>query len=200
MSYIVVIRRIWTFDPIMRHPSTPKTPAPKKIGILALPGVQMLDVAGPLDVFAEANVQSGRDAYAPCVISTVEGPIVSSSGLRILPDIVLGTHTLSAFDTLLVAGAPHLGEIPADPALLDWLRKSAPKSRRFGSVCSGAMLLAATGLLDGRRITTHWAIARTTRPLVSGGPGRDRRASRPRRSDPHRRGRHSRARSGACAG
>src|ERR1700677_890331 len=164
MSYIVATRRIWTFDRVMRHASHPKTPAPKtsaprKIGILALPGVQMLDVAGPLDVFAEANVQSGRNAYAPCVISTIEGPIVSSSGLRILPDMVLDTHTLSAFDTLLVAGAPHLGETTPDPRLLDWLRRHAPKSRRFGSVCSGAMLLAATGLLDGRRITTHWAIA-----------------------------------------
>ena len=153
----------------MRHATHPKTLAAKTsalkpsttktIGILALPGVQMLDVAGPLDVFAEANVQSGRNAYAPCVISTEEGPIVSSSGLRILPDMVLGTHTISVFDTLLVAGAPHLGETTPDPRLLDWLRRHAPKSRRFGSVCSGAMLLAATGLLDGRRITTHWAVA-----------------------------------------
>lgn len=153
----------------MRHASHPKTLAAKTsslkpsttktIGILALPGVQMLDVAGPLDVFAEANVQSGRNAYAPCVISTIEGPIVSSSGLRILPDMILDTHTISAFDTLLVAGAPHLGETTPDPRLLDWLRRHAPKSRRFGSVCSGAMLLAATGLLDGRRITTHWAVA-----------------------------------------
>jgi transcriptional regulator GlxA family with amidase domain len=138
----------------MRRVSSSKT-----VGILALPGVQLLDVAGPLDVFAEANVQSGRKAYAPCVISTSEGPIVSSSGLRILPDMILGLHTPPVFDTLLVAGAPHLGETPADPELLDWLRRHAPKSRRFGSVCSGAMLLAATGLLDGRRITTHWAVA-----------------------------------------
>jgi transcriptional regulator GlxA family with amidase domain len=144
--------------PGLKKPA-PKTPAPRKIGILALPGVQMLDVAGPLDVFAEANLQSGRNAYAPCVISTIKGPIVSSSGLRIVPDMVLGTKTLSAFDTVLVAGAPHLGETPPDPRLLDWLRRHAPKSRRFGSVCSGAMLLAATGLLDRRRITTHWAVA-----------------------------------------
>ncbi|MGV1794518.1 GlxA family transcriptional regulator [Rhizobium sp. A37_96] len=129
------------------------------IGILALPGVQMLDVAGPLDVFAEANVQSGHQAYAPCVISTVEGPIVSSSGLRVVPDMILGLHVSTIFDTLLVAGAPHLGDVPADPKLVDWLRREAPQSRRFGSVCSGAMVLAATGLLDGRRITTHWAVA-----------------------------------------
>jgi transcriptional regulator GlxA family with amidase domain len=138
----------------MRHRSAPRT-----IGILALPGVQMLDVAGPLDVFAEANVQSGREIYAPKVLATSAGPVVSSSGLRVLPDMVLDLDTPAVFDTLLVAGAPHLGEISIDPSLLAWLRQYAPKSRRFGSVCTGAMVLAASGLLDGRRITTHWAIA-----------------------------------------
>ncbi len=137
----------------MRRASRPKT-----VGILALPGVQMLDVAGPLDVFAEANVQSGATAYAASVVATTGGPIISSSGLRVLPDIVLGVDKHTVFDTLLVAGAPHLGEVPADPALVEWLRRFAPRSRRFGSVCSGAMVLAATGLLDGRRITTHWAV------------------------------------------
>jgi len=138
----------------MRHPSAKRT-----IGILALPGVQMLDVAGPLDVFAEANVQSGRQAYAPCVVSTVAGPVVSSSGLRVIPDVVLRFDAPATFDTLLIAGAPHFGESRADEALIDWLREHAPRSRRFGSVCSGAMVLAATGLLDQRRITTHWAVA-----------------------------------------
>jgi transcriptional regulator GlxA family with amidase domain len=134
-------------------------PAPRAIGILALPGVQMLDVAGPLDVFAEANVQSGRQAYAPRVVSTVRGPVVSSSGLRIIPDAVLRFDAPTIFNTLLIAGAPHLGNTPPDQRLVDWLREYAPRSRRFGSVCSGAMVLAATGLLDGRRITTHWAVA-----------------------------------------
>jgi transcriptional regulator GlxA family with amidase domain len=119
----------------------------------------MLDVAGPVDVFAEANVPSGREVYAPKVLSIIEGPLASSSGLRVLPDAVLGLGAPAVFDTLLIAGAPQFGEIPVDPALIDWLRENAPRSRRFGSVCTGAMLLAASGLLDGRRITTHWAIA-----------------------------------------
>lgn len=131
----------------------------RTIGILALPGVQLLDVAGPLDVFAEANVQRGRKVYEMMVIATASGPVTSSSGMRIIPDIVPRPSALSVFDTLLVAGAPHLGDTPAKPALVAWLRGSAPKCRRFGSVCSGAMLLAETGLLDGRRITTHWAVA-----------------------------------------
>jgi transcriptional regulator GlxA family with amidase domain len=136
-----------------------RLPLPKIIGMLALPGVQMLDVAGPLDVFAEANLQAGRQIYISRVIATVAGPIVSSSGLRVLPDIVLTSKQRTTFDTLLIAGAPHLGESPAAAVLLDWLRQHAARCRRFGSVCSGAMLLAATGLLKGKRITTHWAIA-----------------------------------------
>ncbi|WP_419728389.1 GlxA family transcriptional regulator [Lichenicola sp.] len=136
-----------------------REPRPRTIGILALPGVQLLDVAGPVDVFAEANIQSGGLAYLTEVIATAPGPVTSSSGLRILPNQVLGQDMPAAFDTLLVAGGPHLADRAADPALLDWLRMQAPRSRRYGSVCTGAMLLAATGLLDGRRITTHWAVA-----------------------------------------
>src|ERR1700710_1069014 len=136
-----------------------RQPKPRTIGILALPGVQLLDVAGPVDVFAEANAQSLRAAYAPSLLALAEGPVISSSGLRILPDQVLRMDSIAIFDTLLIAGAPHLGEDAADPTLLDWLRAYAPRSRRFGSVCTGAIVLAEAGLLDGRRVTTHWAVA-----------------------------------------
>jgi transcriptional regulator GlxA family with amidase domain len=138
----------------MRRPARAKT-----IGILALPGVQLLDVAGPLDVFAEANVQSGQEIYIPQVVAMGDGPVTSSSGVRILPDVVIRRAAPAVFDTLLVAGAPHFTSMTADPALLDWLRRYAAKSHRFGSVCSGAIVLAATGLLKGRRITTHWVVA-----------------------------------------
>jgi transcriptional regulator GlxA family with amidase domain len=131
----------------------------RNVAVLALPGVQLLDVAGPLDVFAEANIQSGAKAYALIVIGAVDGPLVSSSGVRIITDYVAGVGKLPAIDTFLVAGAPHIRNLPLEPELLDWLRKQAPRSRRYGSMCSGAMLLAATGLLDGKRITTHWAMA-----------------------------------------
>jgi transcriptional regulator GlxA family with amidase domain len=139
----------------MRRPITPR-----RIGILALPGVQLLDVAGPLDVFAEANLQAGALAYELKIIGTTPGPIASSSGMRLLSDVVLGEGE-EKFDTLLVAGAPHLSETLPQPRILDWLHREAPRARRFGSVCSGALALAATGLLDGRRVTTHWAVADT---------------------------------------
>jgi transcriptional regulator GlxA family with amidase domain len=154
MSDILLMRRFRTFGSIMRPAGNTR-----KVGVLALPGAQLLDLAGPLDVFAEANVQSGKNTYGLLVIGTEDGPVVSSSGVRVLPDYIVGRDDIPALDTLLVAGAPSIRKVPLHPGLLDWLRAQAPKSRRFGSVCSGAMLLAETGLLKGKRITTHWAMA-----------------------------------------
>lgn len=131
----------------------------KTIAIMALPGVQLLDVSGPLDVFAEANVQAKYEAYRLLVVAGEPGPIRSSSGVRLMPDRVIDHDADETIDTLLVAGCPNAAEAPADGAVIDWLRRRAPTSRRFGSVCSGAFFLAAAGLLDGRRVTTHWAVA-----------------------------------------
>ena len=132
--------------------------ASRRIGVLALPGVQLLDVAGPIDVFAEANVQAGVEIYLPQVIGLTAAPIRSSSGLAILPDLTCADAD-GGFDTLLVAGTPRAGQDEAPPAATAWLRAAAPRARRFGSVCSGAFFLAQAGLLDGRQATTHWAAA-----------------------------------------
>jgi transcriptional regulator GlxA family with amidase domain len=133
--------------------------APRSIALLALPDVQLLDVAGPLDVFAEANAQSGRDAYGLSLIGTEPGPITTSSGRRLIADLVAPAEASTAFDTLLVAGAPQIHEAAIAADLLAWLAEAAARSRRYGSVCSGAFLLGQAGLLDGRRVTTHWAVA-----------------------------------------
>lgn len=130
----------------------------KSIAVLALPGVQLLDVSGPLDVFAQANLESGRDYYALRIVGCEPGPLRSSSGVRLLPDLVAG-QTEERFDTLLVAGAPHAQQLRLPPSVMAWLRASAVRARRYGSVCTGAFVLAATGLLEGRRLTTHWAAA-----------------------------------------
>jgi transcriptional regulator GlxA family with amidase domain len=131
------------------------------IGVLALPGVQLLDVSGPLDVFAQANLEAGKEVYALRIIACEAGPVRSSSGVRLLPDMVATDSTDGAerIDTLLVAGAPHAGRIAPSPTVLQWLRAAAKRSRRYGSICTGAFVLAATGLLDGRHLTTHWAAA-----------------------------------------
>lgn len=131
----------------------------RKIGILALQGVQMLDVAGPLDVFAEANVQAGYLAYKSFLIAPGGAALTSSAGLRLLPDLTMAAAASERFDTLLVAGAPHLTETTAAPRVTAWLRATVPQARRYGSVCSGALLLAEAGLLIRRSVTTHWAVA-----------------------------------------
>lgn len=134
---------------------------PRTIVLLAIEGVQLLDVSGPLDVFAEANAQAGRRVYALQVVGVRRGPIRASSGVRLLADLLVEEDPLGAAlprpHTVLVAGAPHAGETPTEPIVLDWIRAVAPRARRYGSVCSGAFLLADAGLLEGRRVTTHWA-------------------------------------------
>jgi transcriptional regulator GlxA family with amidase domain len=132
---------------------------PKAIVVLALDGVQLLDVSGPLDVFAEANAQAGYEAYRLVVAAGAPGPIRSSSGVRLMPDRIIDRDMEGTIDTLLVAGCPNAADVPADRVILNWLRRRGPKARRLGSVCSGAFFLAAAGLLDGRRVTTHWAVA-----------------------------------------
>jgi transcriptional regulator GlxA family with amidase domain len=132
---------------------------PKNISILALPNVQLLDVAGPLDVFAEANKQARANIYELRVIGCFPGPIRSSSGTRIVPDEVIGQGIGDKIDTLLIAGAPNAPEMAPDTKLIQWLNRVMPATRRYGSVCSGAFILAKAGLLNGRRVTTHWAVA-----------------------------------------
>lgn len=110
-------------------------------------------------MFAEANIQAGFEAYRLYVVASQTEPLRSSSGVRIMPDRTIGPDFGETIDTLLVAGCPNSADVPADRAVIDWLRQQAPLARRYGSVCSGAFFLAAAGLLDGRRVTTHWAVA-----------------------------------------
>lgn len=128
----------------------------RTVAILAMPGVQLLDVSGPLDVFAEANRCAGRTLYQLRLIGTRPGPIGSSSGARLMADATLQDAD-EAIDTLLVAGCPDAAQRPVDAPLAQWLQRRAPGVRRLGSVCTGAFILARAGLLEGKQVTTHWA-------------------------------------------
>lgn len=130
-----------------------------EIAILAVPGVQMLDVCGPLDVFAEANRILQRQVYLPVVMSFSAPELRSSSGVRLTADRLLSESATYSPQTFLVAGAPGIAELVAEPQQLEAIRALCLRSQRYGSVCSGALLLAETGLLEGKRVTTHWACA-----------------------------------------
>ncbi|MEN0037960.1 MAG: GlxA family transcriptional regulator [Cellvibrio sp.] len=131
----------------------------KEIAILALPGVQLLDVAGPLDVFAQANLQAGRVLYQCIVVGISAGAIRSSSGARLYADGSI-KDVVRKLDTVLIAGAPNAGSRKLHSATIEWIRESANRARRYGSVCTGALLLAQCGLLKKQRVTTHWACAK----------------------------------------
>jgi transcriptional regulator GlxA family with amidase domain len=127
---------------------------PLPVEILAFPDVQLLDVAGPLQVFASANALAGASRYQPVVVAT-STPVVSSAGLGLCArPLPAPTESL---DTLLVAGGFGVNAACADPHLVAWVKARATRARRVASVCSGAFLLAEAGLLDGRRAVTHWS-------------------------------------------
>ncbi|OSZ56726.1 AraC family transcriptional regulator [Streptomyces pharetrae CZA14] len=118
--------------------------------------VQSLDVTGPVEVFTGAE-QHVPGSYRVRTASLDGGPVRTSSGLTLVPDGALA----DAADphTLVVPGGR--GTRHPDPRLVDWLRRHGPRAERLVSVCTGAVLLAAAGLLDGRRATTHWAYCDT---------------------------------------
>jgi transcriptional regulator GlxA family with amidase domain len=145
-------------------PNAPHFPpnAPRVIELLAFPSVQLLDVAGPLQVFASANEMAGNELGRPApyilrVVARSDPSVVTtSSGLGLAIEPLPSADTVP--DTLLVAGGPGVEQAAADLVLVDWLRDRAQRARRVASVCTGAVLLASAGVLDGRRATTHWSM------------------------------------------
>lgn len=138
-------------------------PRPRQIAILAFPDVQSLDITGPLEVFAAAQTlieATGRTdrGYEVSILSRHGAPLTTSSGLTIVPHGDFA-GTPPRLDTLIVAGGVGSRAAARDPANVDWIAHASARARRTASVCTGAFLIAAAGLLDGRRATTHWASA-----------------------------------------
>lgn len=128
-----------------------------KIVILAPQGVQSLDVVGPAEIFWEAARRLGDpSAYQVQIMGTSDEPICGTGAVRFLPDRTIHEPD-EPIDTLLVAGDPSFQAL--DPAIIEWLARRAPTSRRYGSICTGVFLLAEAGLLKGKRVTTHWECA-----------------------------------------
>lgn len=129
-----------------------------RVGFVVYDNISLLDVAGPTEVFATANQLAGEPLYE---IRTVgregTGMVRSESGLRLGVDVDLASGP--SFDTLIVTGGHGYRRALQDLSLLGSIAVPAYQTERVASVCTGAFLLAALGLLDGRRATTHWAYA-----------------------------------------
>lgn len=132
------------------------TSLPRAVHVLAFPDVQLLDVTGPLQVFASANVFAHERGlpppYAPSVVSASPSPVLSSAGLGLACEPLPQQS-----ETLIVAGGRGVYAALQDRDLVKWLRQHAAHCSRVASVCTGAFLLAEAGLLQGRRAVTHWS-------------------------------------------
>lgn len=134
----------------------------RRVVIAVFPDVDLLDVTGPAEVFALANRECGRTAYRVELAGRQTGPVATSAGVRLLTDLAFAEVT-GAIDTLVVPGA--VDQTTAGPVaridedVVAWVAAVAPSARRVASVCVGAHILAAAGLLDGKAATTHWSTA-----------------------------------------
>ncbi|MHC4993602.1 MAG: DJ-1/PfpI family protein [Planctomycetota bacterium] len=143
-------------------------PPTRQLAILLFPGVEILDFAGPYEVFSVASrpaMRSGSSATpktpaAPTppafnvfTVAELPGPVVTNNGLSVNPDYTI-TDT-PAPDILLVPGGQGTREQLDNPTLIDWITQAAGRAELVLSVCTGALLLGKAGLLDGREATTH---------------------------------------------
>ncbi|MEW5508868.1 GlxA family transcriptional regulator [Pseudomonas antarctica] len=130
----------------------------RTIHVLAFNNAQVLDVTGPLQVFATTNDlarQRGQPLpYAVSVIAAQAEPVMTSAGLALVAEPLPAAD--APCDTLVIAGGWGVYGAAEDAALVDWVTQKARHTRRMTSVCTGAFLLAASGLLDGCRVATHW--------------------------------------------
>ncbi|MEQ1528794.1 MAG: GlxA family transcriptional regulator [Methylococcales bacterium] len=155
-----------TINPTLTHRSdifAKPTQAPKirSVAIIVYPGVEILDVTGPMEVFAFAGLSlqmqglTTENVYTIDVLAAEPGPVLSSCGLQIIANKAY-SDIHDAIDTLLIAGTTNVDCLLCDLDLQAWLKIAAPQFRRVASVCTGAFLLAETGLLDGFKATSHW--------------------------------------------
>jgi transcriptional regulator GlxA family with amidase domain len=133
----------------------------RRIVFTAYDGISLLDLAGPLEAFRIASTfgcpgPGGRlGTYECSVVSVRGGSVQTANGVALVTDEVRSVSR-TQIDTLIVPGAFLVDDVTRDRDLVQWVRKKAPTCRRVCSVCVGSFLLAAAGVLDGRRAATHW--------------------------------------------
>ena len=121
------------------------------------PGLQSLDLVGPLEVFSTANRFGARPAYRLTAAAAHPGPVRCTSGLEVTAEVGLAA-VRGPIDTLVVVGGDGTYEAATDQSFVAEVQRLAGRARRVTSVCSGAFVLAQAGLLDGRTATTHWTV------------------------------------------
>jgi len=127
-----------------------------KLAVVVFDGVQALDVAGPMDVFSEANAfLPASKRYEISIVGVRPDGVTCSNGMT-LGVAMDYAHYAEQCDLLLVAGGPRTPAMQPDPTFVAWLRDKTTTSRRFAGICNGVFLLAHAGVLDGREVTTHW--------------------------------------------
>ncbi|MGV9409070.1 GlxA family transcriptional regulator [Nocardia sp. NPDC003693] len=130
---------------------------PRLVQLAVFDGFQLLDLAGPADVFhAAALLGGGEPRYRVEVVSAAPGPVRAFNGIDVQAVRAIGDGP-EPVDTLLVAGGLTFGEAGRNQDLIEGIRQAAPRARRIGAICTGAFLLAEAGLLRGRTVTTHWS-------------------------------------------
>jgi transcriptional regulator GlxA family with amidase domain len=125
----------------------------QNVAILIFPDVEVLDFAGPFEVFAVTDELRGYDTFHTFTVATAPGVLRARNGLQVVPDFTL--ESCPAPDVLIIPGGFGTRALLQEPALLEWLSVRAREAALVMSVCSGALVLAKLGLLDGQRVTTH---------------------------------------------
>ncbi|MFI6350354.1 GlxA family transcriptional regulator [Streptomyces sp. NPDC050560] len=135
----------------------------RRIVFAVFPDFQILDLTGPMEVFAQADRRLGavqdQRGYVLDQVAAVPGPVRATCGLAVSPAVAPGDVAAGGpVDTLVAVGGPGVRGACEDDRFVGWFREAATGARRVASVCSGAFLLARAGLLDGRRAVTHWSV------------------------------------------
>ena len=142
--------------PLFHHDQTVR-----HIGMLAFAGCEILDVCGPLDIFCYTNFilqhlgKTSQPVYSFEILAEQAGPVATTFGVKIVADRGFA-EAGDGFDTLIVAGGVGAMATRENGEMIEWIRQTSLSVRRVASICTGAFLLAESGLLDGRKATTHW--------------------------------------------